>query len=756
MTLKITSSLSAEQTIVSNSREFSRTHLKSELGKYIIEQNQTHESPKIKKAGLLTSVGSLLECFMGIFKSKKDPEKIKLAANTKITRAKTNLENPPQPLTENNLIVQLDEANFEPFKELNTKVGDKETLSKLAQEAKLHKNVPPIKLAGANLLELVAWGWNKKTQTMVKGRVNPTSMVNNSKSQKSQHLVNCYTTVTDRRVLVRTGVINTQEKALDWFGVCIAEHERLVEKNPTLKDKPIRIVSHQLNSPENEGKLIDSQHRAMLSLNKVNTQGAQIAHLNTPLNRFYHFTKLVRKIWFIGRKLESLFLSGERKSHEQNIEGLGTYATWVTQDFSSFKATKREDELDKHFNAQFKGLQSYLKQVTEAIKIFVAKDIEHIHETKLKIATLDKQKTMVGRQIQILQGLEGNLVKQNETDLQDIKDAYETLGINFDAEAFEKEVMTLASQLVAKDRIVEKIQVMETKLSLISSIQSRISDKVFELAAEQDKKKQKTVEKELYRLRQELKTVLVEEHAVLGEIKTIIKDHHLENSSPELNDIYQKATLFHKLLGAQLELPNGKMNRGQEIMVIELLNDRLNVISAKNCKSGLDRTAIEKAIEQVIVSQSQANVNRNLLFEVAMNWNDLSRKVNKEINTEKRFRSFINWLNKAPVSEKESEVKAKLRLMCQMRNMILQNLLESGIPITARSTGVEGFKWHKEWYLQNLLPQNFLPPFAEVKQADGTTRLVPLLKYNFRTGRSTGLTVAGLQLVIRDSENRGT
>lgn len=165
---------------------------------------------------------------------------------------------------------------------------------------------------------------------IIKNQISPTCF-RTLKDEDSTNLENIYAATNDAGFIAgRTGIIDTPKKAKQFDAIVQDQLEQWPQN-----DRIARVVSHQLNSPESEGTMIENQHREMARLNTENKQ-YKVAHLNTPSNVLYDYTLYIRKIPLIGGFLsaliEGIFLYGERESKEQNLEGLARMAVWLKED----------------------------------------------------------------------------------------------------------------------------------------------------------------------------------------------------------------------------------------------------------------------------------------------------------------------------------------------------------------------------------------------------------------------------------------
>jgi hypothetical protein len=76
--------------------------------------------------------------------------------------------------------------------------------------------------------------------------------------------------------------------------------------------------------------------------------------------------------------------------------------------------------------------------------------------------------------------------------------------------------------------------------------------------------------------------------------------------------------------------------------------------------------------------------------------------------------------------------------------------MKIGLPITERSSGLQGFKWAPGGYKENKMPLNFLPSHTKV---DG--KIVPLVRYG-KKGQVKGMTPEGSQILAKFQGLRGS
>ena len=538
------------------------------------QEVKAHQAKKVSSS-VLTNL------FLRIF-PKKDLTGLVAATQLRVKHIRETIVR----LDGNNKLLVVSKGIFLPKKETQYSIKASK-LAKTALKQGAHKKVEVLTSGGASTaVALQPWGWNEETQKMEKGCISSTN------EEKGIHLTNCYTTVFEhdpdsgsgkKTGVIRTGVIDNDQK--------VEEFRKLVDEvygeiRQTYPEPPLRIVSHQLNSPEREHKLIIKQHGLLAELDDE-LGGGKIVHIDSPTNRLYNFTKFTRKLGAVGKFIENRFLKGEKIAKEQNLEGWCTYLQWLGEDL------KR------------KGGEGFAKidlSILHKKSIFLKECIKRLEETSK-----------------------------------------------------------------GEEQLIKNL-----------------------------KRKKNLFEKQLHGLRKSLRDALVDQYQKLESIE---KD--LTPKDPS----YRKVVLMRKILGHQLDIKGAeKISRGAEEMMIQLLNDELNVISAINCKSGLDRTGLLHNVKLALLQQ-QSKMGMKLrqdgeldseekaakaIFDMVVNWDANTKKLNEMASGVKADEDSIKKMNSL-IKKKDEE--GKLNLIVEFREFATANLLKLGLTITGIDKGAVGVKW---------------------------------------------------------------
>lgn len=216
----------------------------------------------------------------------------------------------------------------------------------------------------------------------------------------------------------------------------------------------------------------------------------------------------------------------------------------------------------------------------------------------------------------------------------------------------------------------------------------------------------------------------------------------LENAYQAIKDVQNpddKLQLFKRFLGNQLDKKEDKMERGQELLTLHLLNQKMGVVSGVNCKSGLDRTGFVFSLMMGLLQMDSVKQ-----MDMVNNWDRCTANLNKQIKgKENDTEAQYEWANQ------QNEDKEIYLAILEFRLRVFENLVRVGMPITATSTGLLGIKWEKG-VRQNLVPLNFLPPMIKV---EGEKDPVRIIEYDSK-GEPSGLTERGHRLIVQLTDRR--
>jgi len=280
---------------------------------------------------------------------------------------------------------------------------------------------------------------------------------------------------------------------------------------------------------------------------------------------------------------------------------------------------------------------------------------------------------------------------------------------------------------------------ISANLARTAELEERIEDPLMsDYGISQDKKEIKQLENELKVAREAQKTILTRDYLYLG-----IEERKLKSAVKPLNaddkNKLQTVSLMKKLLGSQLEIKGQSLDKGQEGMIIHLLNHKLGVTSQVNCKSGLDRSAIWHSIK-LALEQLLSNPKKfDSAFAMVMEWEPLTHKLNNVVS-QFGLKKFNAWLDGDVALENQDraeiekllgfdskttqndvdQLKNKFRDVIEFRKLVVNNMIRISVPITLASTGLLGLKWSPGTWQENPVALNFIPSHVHVNKYFGT------------------------------------
>lgn len=535
---------------------------------------------------------------------------------------------------------------------------------------------------------------------------------------QSTHLKNLYqgTVEVNGRVegpvMLRTAVIDTTQKAED-FEKAIRQAARGQGHDSR---RPIRVISNQLNSYEvgHEAQMIRNQHRVLsaVNVNSASSEGGaiEIAHINTPTNGFYNVNRWLKELPLFPDRLADFLFKGEKKSHDQNLSALGLFCKWFREDTIS-QSVQNQATLGELKTAlgnsrnEIRALETrslndlvnyYVQNKTEfgeALKELLIKqgqnpallgDIEEfkqdrVEELKQQTAQLESKIQNLEEKIHIQMDLNGRFGTINE----------KRVAIDI----LDRKRMILKDVLKATDKeFVEKLNRARPELA------DRDMDALINrLERSEGKDRERTIKAIKKGIQGRLLTIKNERAQLRDALKNDLTAVYEGLTPIDFDPAHrQKVRLLKKLIGNQLKLGGPGFSRNQELLIVKSLASEFNgggsLISAENCKSGLDRTGMSSAA-QTALHQLYALYpdKKEIIHRMVLNWDVLSTRGVEETGK---------------LAEERGMVEEFRRIYCA-------NLIKIGLPITFRSTWLLGLKW-KAGLQPQLVPLNFLPASVQV------------------------------------------
>lgn len=212
-------------------------------------------------------------------------------------------------------------------------------------------------------------------------------------------------------------------------------------------------------------------------------------------------------------------------------------------------------------------------------------------------------------------------------------------------------------------------------------------------------------------------------------------------TSQEHGDLSDRQSQVLTLLSRVLSPEKGS-SQGVRVMNMYLLDRILGVSSEFNCKSGLDRTGYIRSLVASLTKYQEARG-----YGAAINFVKNSDRLMNEVSILQE-----NW-GSHRVFTRALEDQKHLRDAYEFQRDFLNEILSVAKPITQRSTGVEGLKWHWQKNGMNPLEKNMHPlPYIPkyVSLPDGEEKSLT----RYRAGKKV-FTSFATELLVGQAGNRG-
>lgn len=606
----------------------------------------------------------------------------------------------------------------------------------------------------------------------LEGKVCPTS---ERALEVSDDLTNIYIHLSDDGHLTITcGVIDGKGKA-DQFMAAVTHALKKYE----ILDKPLRIVMHQLNSKGSgpgvfvsEHNLIAKQHQMVAYINReldkhfekegirVKGQAPYVAHVNRCLNGFTR-------------------IPGEdEKTHPINREGIATQMQWFLSDLQEGYRNVPRSLIERQKTLKDTMTKLQIKQLSLHNTLeFISKFDSETKKLKEEIALAEAEIIKINIRIsdlstdrnselsKLLNRREEILSKAFHLDkLIDQKDYRKLVSgsINFEELLSMKKYDQLLDQLRAapKYKIGENIyhlSDLRTELKQLKASQEKMvsmnEQDIREIQIKRDAYKQllqegpikidpQDLQYQKAKVKEDQKEIKRLEAEIEAELQKLAPELYTQSENVKDKELKAKFSIASSVLAMQLGKagkPNHppKLSPAEELAYQLLFDHVLGAATEINCKSGLDRTGFARALQNVI----EQRLHTQPLSDVLKFFVNFKLRVKQMDLAYLRSRDTYEWLK-----EYAEELK--------FQQDILAELLGVAMPITGRSTGLEGLKWHHDKKSMNPFEKNPHPlPFLPIYVINHDGNPVEIIKFDTQCKRE--FTPEGNALLMRLSTRRG-
>lgn len=460
-----------------------------------------------------------------------------------------------------------------------------------------------------------------------------------------------------RQMNITTGVINTKAKA-DAFVAIILQ----ARADHRLERQPLRIGMHQLNSFNTESDLIENEH-AMAYYIQARLQETDpsiiISHENTSFNA-------ATNTYLVPTKKLPLLINENAHCNNMNLDAAAMSVLMLQQDFRDSSVLNQE---------RIGSLRAALDEIHSAYVQAISYDPQDYPQ----LSSLEKQ-------IQELQRALAELIADPHS-----KSKYPDPLFHEKKSRFEADIQTLLqTKVLAEEKIISRrISAMSAPNSARATLSGQLTQIYSELASEIEK------------INRQLNLQL------LSTTATTVDKAALQQRYAQLTSVWFK-----------IGVACGKITKSQSVKVLmqHLADISFGMVSQANCKSGLDRTGMARAMIASVDGMIRDGFSIDKVIIFIMHIDKHVDDLNKAIDAQTTKTTSAQELKELVLT---FSPQLQWAFKFQMNNFA--HLIDVGLPITARSTGLEGLKWHheKKGLDANPHPGPMLPRF--VLGSDGTT-----------------------------------
>lgn len=194
-------------------------------------------------------------------------------------------------------------------------------------------------------------------------------------SEKDDHLNLAFSVQIQHTDLLRTGPINTINKAREFLTLAHERHKSLAAQFQQIDRKP-RIVCSQLDDPLLDWEQIRLQHVFLAMVAHENKQDFNLVHMSLPTDRIFERTDIPPRTTYQKKNVDKL-------ARELNWYGWLQYALWISEEM---------DILLKKFGVDASTtyqIEAFCRDfIHEARSILLIKSLKEVQELSLQYADM--------------------------------------------------------------------------------------------------------------------------------------------------------------------------------------------------------------------------------------------------------------------------------------------------------------------------------------------------------------------------------
>ncbi len=238
---------------------------------------------------------------------------------------------------------------------------------------------------------------------------------------------------------------------------------------------------------------------------------------------------------------------------------------------------------------------------------------------------------------------------------------------------------------------------------------------------------------------------------VLGVLERIENEFfNIHNIKDNQLSIRRAVSIFRKIL--QTRISGDAYTQTcwiQQIILHQLLNDELVVVSSVSCANGLEKAHLAYGLK-ISAMQLEQKTPLDLVIDVAIHWCESVAQFNIQIQTS-GFLAFKNWFSGAAETHEQVHIQRRAACIYKLRMMFFRILMDFCLPIQQLIPS----DTNKD--LEELKTQgcylNALPSFLEAHFGEDEAEWSPYVLYDANNGKPSDLYPIGYRTLVYFHKN---
>ncbi len=543
-------------------------------------------------------------------------------------------------------------------------------------------------------------------------------------------LYNIYVHISDKgRISVTSAVIDTPQRAEEFMQAVIYAIKQWQADHLDQPLPPPRIAMHQLNTHgivgpwktgAGEAKLIEGQNRMQTYMNVRLPQALKDADIEPPPDGPY----IIHKNHAINTM--SNLPQESSLAARNNLKGTAGQMVWISEEIGN-----------KVNDAEYSALCQEIKNIQNTL-------------TQLEFQALPPDEKLQGKDAESYQLLHTLRDQRNDLTVEIDEELNQELPFMDVVEA-KKTELTQINQHIAE--LEEPIQKTADK-ALMKAVKS-------EIKAERKKLNQQLAQLLIVQDRLANSDNVDNTRKEILKLGNIILADQLKYYSEDLINV--KRIPLDILSGLLDPLKTKTLTQNQRLAFDLLLDQRLGITSQANCKSSCDRTAVARALIECLpriksFSNPGQPANPAEQREFIMNFEENVLKMDAAFKGS-GYETMNKFLNSEAIDN------SHFKPVYQFQVDMFTQWMATSMPMTGRSTGLEGFKWSHDTQspFKNAHPLPFVPAEVYDEESGEFVKLIDFEEKSVLRKWGTGdwqsnrkLTEEGNWVLMGNAQGRGT